>query len=182
MRGNVAGLPALVRLAHEHGADALSVQSLAELVESSALSAGRPRVAKFVESEALREADLERVARHFDEARALARELGVALALPDIVPRSFLSAQEARTWAQGDRGRCSWPWRGAYIGFAGEAKPCAVAAEVAGTGLGNALREGVVQVWRGDAYRAFRDRLASDEPPAICRACPVYLGTANDVP
>jgi hypothetical protein len=40
----------------------------------------------------------------------------------------------------------------------------------------------VVRVWQGDAYRRFRDRLASDDPPQTCRVCPVYRGTANDVP
>jgi MoaA/NifB/PqqE/SkfB family radical SAM enzyme len=183
MRGNLAGLCSLVRLAHEHGADALSVLSLADFIESNVLGAGRKRVARLVESEALRDEDLERVERHFGEALVLAGELGVGLELPEIAPRPSRSAPEgARPLVQGGRGRCSWPWHGAYIGFSGEAKPCAAAADAAGAGLGNAIREGVVQVWQSDAYRAFRDQLASEEPPQICRACPVYLGTASDVP
>jgi hypothetical protein len=55
-----------------------------------------------------------------------------------------------------------------------------MAAQATGAALGNAIREGVVHVWQNDAYRRFRDRLASDEPPEICRACPVYLGAAHD--
>jgi len=72
--------------------------------------------------------------------------------------------------------------RGAYIGFSGEARPCAMAAQATGAVLGNAIREGVVHVWQNDAYRRFRDRHASDAPPEICRACPVYLGRAQDAP
>jgi len=183
MRGNLAQLPALVRLAHEHGVDALVVQQLADFVESNGLAAGRDRVVKFVESEALRDNDLERVERYFGEARALARKLGIALKLPGIVPPPVLPAQEgAPAPAQSVPGRCSWPWRAAYIAFSGEAKPCAVASGVAGLGFGNAIREGVVKVWQNDAYHRFRDRLASGEPLEICRVCPVYRGTADDVP
>jgi MoaA/NifB/PqqE/SkfB family radical SAM enzyme len=182
MRGNIAELPSLVRLAHEHGADALSVRQLADFVESNALCAGHKRVAKFVESEALRDADLESVERHFAEARALAEELGVALELPGIGPRPSLDSEGARPLAQSGRGRCSRPWSGAYIGFSGEARPCAMAAQATGAVLGNAIREGVVHVWQNDAYRRFRDRLESDEPPEICQGCPVYLGAAHDAP
>jgi MoaA/NifB/PqqE/SkfB family radical SAM enzyme len=58
-----------------------------------------------------------------------------------------------------------------------------MAAQSAATAvLGNVIREGVVHVWQNDAYRRFRDRLASDEPPEICRTCPVYLGAAHDAP
>ena len=183
MRGNLAQLPVLVRLAHEHGADALEVQQLADFVESNGLSTGRARVVKFVEAEALRDDDLERVERYFGEAQAVAQELGFPRKLPGIVPRPALPAQEeAAVPARRLPGRCSWPWRGAYIAFSGEAKPCAVAAGVAGIGLGNAIREGVVKVWQNDASRRFRDRLASADPLEICRVCPVYRGTADDVP
>lgn len=182
MRGNIAGLSSLVRLVHEHGADALSVRQLADFVESNAVCAGRKRVAKFVEGEALRDEDLESVERHFADARTLAEELGIALDLPAIGPRPSLASQGARPLAQSGRGRCSRPWSGAYIGFSGEARPCAMAADAPGAVLGNAIREGVVHVWQNDAYRRFRDRLESDEPPEICRACPVYLGAARDAP
>lgn len=180
MRGNAAELPGLVRLAHEHGADALTVLHLADFVESNALCAGQRRLARFVESEALRDEDLESLERYFAEARALAEELRVALELPAVGPRPSLDSQEPRRPPQGGRGRCSRPWTGAYIGFSGEARPCAMAAQAGGVVLGNAIREGVVHVWRNDAYRRFRDQLASDEPPAICRACPVYLGARHD--
>jgi MoaA/NifB/PqqE/SkfB family radical SAM enzyme len=180
MRGNIAELPSLVRLAHEHGADALSVRHLADFVESNALCAAHRRVAKFVESEALRDEDLESLERHFSEARALADELRIALELPAIGPRPSLDSQGARRLAQSGRGRCSRPWAGAYIGFSGEARPCAMAAQTNGPILGNAIREGIVQVWQNQAYRRFRDQLASEEPPAICAACPFYLGAAHD--
>ena len=42
--------------------------------------------------------------------------------------------------------------------------------------IGNMAKEGVVRVWDNAAYNAFRDRLASDEPPDICKGCAVYNG------
>jgi hypothetical protein len=42
--------------------------------------------------------------------------------------------------------------------------------------LGNMRRSGVVRVWNSEAYREFRERLASNNPPDICRDCAVYEG------
>ncbi len=43
--------------------------------------------------------------------------------------------------------------------------------------FGNMAKEGVAKVWNNDAYRAFRARLASSDPPDICRGCALYNGT-----
>jgi hypothetical protein len=43
--------------------------------------------------------------------------------------------------------------------------------------FGNMARDGVARIWSGDEYKAFRDKLASDEPPQVCRGCAVYNGT-----
>jgi hypothetical protein len=43
--------------------------------------------------------------------------------------------------------------------------------------FGNAATDGVIQVWDGAAYQAFRDRLDSDDPPDVCRSCSVYNHT-----
>jgi hypothetical protein len=43
--------------------------------------------------------------------------------------------------------------------------------------FGNAATDGVVPIWEGPAYRAFRDRLDSDDPPDICRSCAVHNRT-----
>jgi hypothetical protein len=42
--------------------------------------------------------------------------------------------------------------------------------------FGNMAKEGVVRVWNNDAYNAFRARLASDDPPEVCKGCAVYHG------
>ncbi len=40
-----------------------------------------------------------------------------------------------------------------------------------------AAEQGVEVTWNRKDYQAFRDQLASDEPPEICRSCSVYSGT-----
>jgi radical SAM protein with 4Fe4S-binding SPASM domain len=68
---------------------------------------------------------------------------------------------------------CDRPWRRAYISVAGEAKPCGMAPPYRES-FGNVEREGMARIWNGEAFRAWRSRLASGDLPALCRGCPVY--------
>lgn len=90
-----------------------------------------------------------------EHARALAAQLGMRLDLP-----------QAR--------RCERPWRRIHIGAWGEALPCPQARTAQRRTLGNARRDGIVRVWNNDAYREFRERLASDTPPQLCRTCSLH--------
>jgi radical SAM protein with 4Fe4S-binding SPASM domain len=96
-----------------------------------------------------------------DQAAALADELGVRLDLPERKPT----------------GRCDSPWRAAHVGYYGRARPCAMVTALDRVSFGNMARDPVVRVWNSDEYRAFRDRLASPNPPEVCRGCGVYQGT-----
>jgi MoaA/NifB/PqqE/SkfB family radical SAM enzyme len=70
---------------------------------------------------------------------------------------------------------CSRPLRLAYVTAQGTALPCCIApftdASYESIVLGNYLRDSVHAVWTGEAYRAFRERLYSSDPPASCRNC-----------
>ncbi|MCA1647551.1 MAG: radical SAM protein [Chloroflexi bacterium] len=70
---------------------------------------------------------------------------------------------------------CSRPLRLAYVTAQGTALPCCIApftdAPYDSIKLGDYLRDGVQSVWHGDAYRRFRERLYSSEPPESCRNC-----------
>jgi len=70
---------------------------------------------------------------------------------------------------------CSRPLRLAYVTAQGTALPCCIApftdAPYTSITLGNYLRDGVQAVWNGEAYRAFRERLYSSDPPPSCRNC-----------
>ena len=70
---------------------------------------------------------------------------------------------------------CSRPLRLAYITAQGTALPCCISpfteAPFDSIRLGNYLEQGIVDVWNGEAYRRFREKLYSSEPPASCRNC-----------
>ena len=55
--------------------------------------------------------------------------------------------------------------------------PCCMVATPDRIHFGNMAEQGVAATWDGAAYEAFRDQLASDEPPEICRSCALYHGT-----
>jgi MoaA/NifB/PqqE/SkfB family radical SAM enzyme len=70
---------------------------------------------------------------------------------------------------------CSRPLRLAYVTAKGSALPCCIApftdAPYDSINLGNYLQDGIHAVWNGEAYRAFRERLYSSDPPTSCRNC-----------
>ena len=144
-RSNLEQLPELIRLAREHGADAVVLQHLWHDVCTAR---------RFVDAESLLKENCD-----FSAARAAAAQLGVALELPQFE-------------------RCVHPWSAIHVGAFGEALPCPKARTAQRLNLGNMRRDGVVRVWNGDAYREFRARLASANPPALCRQCSVYQATA----
>jgi MoaA/NifB/PqqE/SkfB family radical SAM enzyme len=162
MRRNLDQLPGLVRFAHEHGIAALSVQHLAHDFTEDTLPAKYASMREFVDAETLAGEDPARIERVFSATRELGAALGVDVRLPKL---------------QGSKkGGCDWPWRGAYVAYSGEAMPCCMVATPDRVNFGNMARDGVAPVWDNAAYSAFRDKLASDSPPDICRGCAVYRG------
>jgi len=149
LRSNLRHLPELIRLAREHGADAVQLRHLWHDVSPAR---------RFVEAQSLLKEDPD-----FKEAQALAAGLGIVLELPRLR-------------------RCDRPWRGLHVGASGEALPCPRAKTAQRKTLGNMRRDGVVQVWNNDAYREFRERLASDNPPDLCRSCSVYIRQPSPAP
>jgi radical SAM protein with 4Fe4S-binding SPASM domain len=158
LRRNLDQLAELVRLAREHGADSVVFQHLWHDVSATR---------RFVEAESLLKADAAKMESYFRQAQALADELGIVLLLP-----RARGPADARSFPA----RCDRPWRGIHVGASGEALPCARLKTPQRLNLGNMRRDGVVRVWNSDAYREFRERLASDDPPDVCRGCAVYQG------
>ena len=77
--------------------------------------------------------------------------------------------------AKPPHGRCDRPWSKVFVSVRGDAKPCGMATPHQAK-LGNVDRDGLQQVWEGEALREFRSRLLSGDPPAICRGCAAYGG------
>lgn len=170
MRSNLHELPDLARLAHAEGVDALFVQHLCHDFDEATLPARYAPLRQFVERETLLGEEPDRVERYFAAARAVAAELRIDLRLPRTQPRDYPPETPGRA-------RCDWPWRGAYVSFAGDAMPCCMVSTPDRINFGNMAQAGAAEVWNNAAYSAFRAQLASTDPPAVCRGCALYRGT-----
>ena len=169
MRQNLQELPELVRLTHELGAEALSVQHLCHDFGEDALPEAYRPMRAFVDSENLVVEDAQRVQQVFSAARRSAAELGVSLRLPPLDRRDPRPPRAAP--------RCDWPWRGPYISYRGEVMPCCMVGTPDRACLGHTALESFDTVWGGAAYGAFRDGLLREEPPDVCSSCAIYNGT-----
>lgn len=167
MRRNLGELAAIVALAHAHGVDTVFVQHLCHDFSEDTLPDQYRSMREFVTAETLTGEDPAKVEGAFAAARATAEALGVDLRLPDLHPKP-------RT--RSPRG-CDWPHHGAYLSYRGDAMPCCMVGTPDRARLGNMAEDGVIAVWHGEAYRAFRQALADDDPPEVCKGCGVYNGT-----
>ncbi len=170
MRQNLHELPELVRLAHTQSIESIFVQHLCHDFGESSLPVQYLPMRDFVQRQTLLEEDTQHIEHYFGEARTLASELGIELRLP----RTRIRLHPAGT--PGPQ-RCDWPWRGAYASYEGYSMPCCMISTPDRVHFGKFGEEGVENVWNGEAYRTFRDQLASEEPPEVCRSCSLYKGT-----
>ncbi len=170
MRQNLHELPDLVHLANRYSMKRVFVQHLCHDFGESSLPAYYRPMRDFVQSETLFEDDPERVAHYFGEARRIAQQVSIELRLP---------RTQLRIHPQGTPGqtRCNWPWSGAYISYQGYAMPCCMVSTPDRINFGDVTTQGMEATWNNSSYAAFRDQLASDEPPEVCRSCSVYSGT-----
>ncbi len=171
MRGNLEQLPALVRFLHAHGVDELLVQRLSSDLEQADLAPRYFDIRDFVRASELDDSDCAKAAEIFDRAKDIAAALGLRLHLPRLASPP-LEGQAARPG-------CRWPWEGIYLSAAGELMPCCMVASADRASFGTVARHrtGLLERWHGEAARAFRQALASEQPPAVCRSCALYRGT-----
>ena len=170
MRQNLHELPDLVRLAHRWSVESIFVQHLCHDFGEASLPSHYLPMRDFVQEQTLLEEDPQRIERYFGEARAAAKELNIDLRLP---------RTRIRLHPPGTPGpqRCNWPWTGAYISYQGYSMPCCMISTPDRMNFGKLTGQGAEALWNGEGYRAFREKLASDEPPEICRSCSIYSGT-----
>lgn len=146
------------------------VQHLCHDFGESSLPAHYRPMREFVQAETLLEEDFQRIEQYFNKARNVAQELGVDLRLPRTRFRSHPPGTPGQK-------RCDWPWRGAYISYQGYAMPCCMVATPDRINFGSMTEQGVEQTWNSAVYQDFRDQLASEQPPEVCRSCSLYSGT-----
>ena len=164
MRENLPELPDVVDLAARIGVDEVYLQRMVYGFDADALARSDQTIYADYRDEA------ERI---IVEAERRANAVGVRFRGSDAVSPSQ-SIADRRLPSEPWRA-CSRPLRLAYITAQGTALPCCIApftdAPYASITLGNYLRDGVAAVWSGGAYREFREKLYSSEPPACCRNC-----------
>jgi radical SAM protein with 4Fe4S-binding SPASM domain len=101
----------------------------------------------------------------FAEAAERAEALGLELRLPRL---------EEPVAAPGEQSGCGWPWNSAYVTHRGEVQPCCMVMGSDRATLGNLGEDSFADIWAGDAYAGFRERLMSDTPPGVCVGCSLY--------
>ncbi|WP_433305679.1 radical SAM protein [Actinoplanes sp. CA-030573] len=165
MRDNVGELPALIRLLAGIGVNELRVQNLSHSFDDTDPAGRYEEIREFTASQALwsgADRDAARVA--FAGAARAARETGLLLRLPHL-------------GGEPDNGGCTWPWDAAYITSAGVVQPCCMVMGDDRVSLGSLTESGFPEIWHGAPYREFRRRLASADPPDVCRGCSLYHRT-----
>lgn len=169
MRRNVADLPKLVRLAGDWGIPKVWVQNLSHSFSDTDPSGRFVEIRRFATREALWNGKGNGSAeKAFDEARAVAEEVGVKLRLPE-------RQEPAGERAEGEPG-CWWPWSETYITHDGKILPCCMVMGPERATLGDLRREDFPTIWRSEPYVDFRRALLTAQPPEVCSGCSLYRG------
>jgi radical SAM protein with 4Fe4S-binding SPASM domain len=168
MRRNVHELPDLVRLAADWGVGKLWVQNLSHSFSDTDPAGAYREIRLFARDEALWARPNPEAAHLFDEARAVAGELGVELRLPR------LEQPPPRPRADGEPA-CHWPFESAYVAHDGRVQPCCMVMGADRAVMGRVGERDFGAVWRGEEYARFRAGLVGDaDPPDVCRGCSLY--------
>jgi MoaA/NifB/PqqE/SkfB family radical SAM enzyme len=105
-------------------------------------------------------------------AQIVAAEVGVTLAASGASDPDTSLHRDAvpQPWSV-----CRRPWSLMYFTAHGRALPCCIAPfstrGYENYTLGDATRQDLAEIWNGPAYRAFRESLLSETPPAPCQNC-----------
>jgi radical SAM protein with 4Fe4S-binding SPASM domain len=172
MRGNVAELPRLVRMAAGWGIDRIHVQNLSHSFEDTDGLAGYREIQRFTSAEALWSArDRSHAREAIDRACDEAARLGVRLRVPKLAEADG-APRRRRPGTPG----CFWPWEQTYIHHDGRVQPCCMIMGEDRAIVGDAKADGLAAVWEGETYKRFRERLLGADPPEVCVGCSLYRG------
>jgi MoaA/NifB/PqqE/SkfB family radical SAM enzyme len=165
LKETIRELPAFVQIAADVGVREVYLQRLV-FFDHEAVGLARP-------DQALFESLTQEEAVYLKQAEDLARSLGITFSASGAASEPGLSLRKAEggsPWSL-----CRRPWSLMYITANGRALPCCIAPfslhGYENFTLGDATRQSLQDIWNGPAYRAFRDALLSDRPPASCANC-----------
>ena len=109
-------------------------------------------------SESLRcasDPEKDKMRKLFEQAEGMAKEFGLEIGLPP------LTQPKVRT-------RCKQPWTMLVTDERGEVRPCCAIHFVS---FGNLSKDGFSEIWNGEKFRTFREKLLSEDPPDKCKDC-----------
>jgi MoaA/NifB/PqqE/SkfB family radical SAM enzyme len=165
LRETVEQLSDFVRLAAEIGIKEVHLQRLVFFAEQ-AIGLARPDQALYENLTAAESGQI-------DRAAALAKSFGITFSASGGASEPGMSLK--RTDDGSPWSLCRRPWTVMYFTANGRALPCCIAPfsqrGYENYTLGDATQETLREIWSGPAYRAFRNALKSDRPPASCASC-----------
>ncbi len=164
MRENLEELPALVDLAADLGIPEVYFQRLVY----NGLGVAQKEQSLHGQTEGPVRAIIEEAV-----ARAGARGVRLRASGATTPLESLRPSAEPRPWA-----RCQRPWNSTYVTASGKVLPCCIAPfahqqDFPSMILGDLKEASLEEIWHGEKYRHFRERLESDDPHPCCRTCGV---------
>ncbi len=163
IRENIHELPALVDLAADVGIPEVYFQRLVFNGLGVALQA-----------QSLHGQTEGTVRAIIEDAAARAEARGIALRASGATTplESLRLSADPKPWA-----KCQRPWNSTYVTAHGKVLPCCIApfahSDFQGMILGDLAKESLEEIWHGEKYQQFRERLQSDDPHPCCRTCGV---------
>ncbi|HEY7243729.1 MAG TPA: radical SAM protein [Xanthobacteraceae bacterium] len=165
LRETIAELPDFVRVAAETGVKEIYLQRLV-FFEEDAVGHASP-------DQALYERLTREQSSYIEHAASLARSLGMTFSASGAASEPGMSLKRGEgssPWSM-----CRRPWTVMYFTANGRALPCCIAPfsqrGYENYTLGDATQQTLREIWTGPAYREFRARLLSDQPPSACKNC-----------
>ena len=150
---NYHELPRIVELAHEIGIGMVQFVNIVTFEDTDDMGTEDVRGA---------------VRQKFEEAIARAEELGV---LVKVELFDKLPVQQ-----------CDFPWTRNFVTYDGHVHPCCYTTQSGdrtaqnGRSLGNLVSNRYADIWQGEKYVAFREKMAQGVLPYQCAQCPKYAG------
>ena len=150
---NYHELPQIVELAHEIGIGMVQFVNIVTFDDTDDMGTEDVRG---------------QVRQKFEAAIARAEELGV---LVKVELFDKLPVQQ-----------CDFPWTRNFVTYDGYVHPCCYTTQSGdrtaqnSRSLGNLVNDSYADIWQGDQYVAFRDKMAKGILPYQCAQCPKYAG------
>jgi len=164
MKRNIDELPELVRLAAKLGVESIILQAMGEFNDTKG------------ESLAYRHREIGK--KVYKEASKIGKELGVEVSLfpqdqfdEETIriepPRGIIDEKTKIEVPEGFRKACDVPWKETVITTTGDVLSCCAATKP----VGNILKTPFKEIWLSPAYKQFRRKVLSKEPPVMCVTC-----------